>query len=269
MQLNLQTPFENRSKCLTVTTLMLLGPLNCVALIYKSIFTLSSNQDMKLTSCEVLVLKPTSSNSNSVVQGRGSHLAVLYRPPGPRSQFMEEFIEFIADLVTRADKILIIGDFNIHLIKPSDPLGKDILRLLDISNFIQLVHEPTHSSGNTPDLIIFLVSFLDCVAPVSTKTRRPKKSTPWFTNKTRDLKQACRKMERAWRKSKLDISFYLAWRDSVLNYKLALNTARTAHFSGQITNNTITILDFSSALWLNLLRNHSRRAVHTLMQIYS
>ena len=57
-----------------------------------------------------------------------------------------------------------------------------------------------------------------------------------FTDETRDLKHACRKMERAWRKSKLDI-FYLAWCDSVLNYKRALNSARTAYFSGLINNN--------------------------------
>ena len=31
--------------------------------------------------------------------------------------------------MTRSDKILIIGDFNIHLNKPSDPLGKAFLRL--------------------------------------------------------------------------------------------------------------------------------------------
>ena len=66
-----------------------------------------------------------------------------------------------------------------------------------------------------------LVLLLDSVALVYTKTRRPKKSTPWFTDETRDLNQACRKMEQAWRKSKLDI-FYLAWRDSVLNYKCAV-----------------------------------------------
>lgn len=81
-----------------------------------------------------------------------------------------------------------------------------------------------------------LVSLLDSVAPVSTRTRRPKKSTPWFTEETRDLKQACKKMERAWRKSKLNV-FYLAWHDSVLNYKRALNTARTAYFSSLINKN--------------------------------
>ena len=289
----------------------------CVALIYKSIFSLGSNRVIELTSSEALVLKPSSSNSNSLVQGTGFHLVVLYRPLRPYTQFLEEFGEFIADLVTRSDKILIIGDFNIHLNKPSDPLGKAFLRLPDISNFSQLVHEPTHSSGNTLDLIIshgldvsalniasvssavsdhslitmeassacpyvsdtnvltsrhnsptitamlsgkvpgvlapfvtvikpvksltnkvnsLLVSLLDSVALVSTKTRRPKKSTPWFTDETRDLKHACRNMERAWHKSKLVI-FYLVWRDSVLNYKHALNTARTAYFSGLINNN--------------------------------
>ena len=43
-------------------------------------------------------------------------------------------------------------------------------------------------------------------------------------------------MEQAWWRSKLDI-FYLAWRDSVLNNKHALNTARTAYFSSLKNNN--------------------------------
>lgn len=42
-----------------------------VALIYRSILSLSSNQDIKFTSFEALVLKPSSSNSNSLVQGTG------------------------------------------------------------------------------------------------------------------------------------------------------------------------------------------------------
>lgn len=39
-----------------------------------------------------------------------------------------------------------------------------------------------------------LVSLLDSMAPVSTKTRRLKKSTQWFTDETRYLKQARRKI---------------------------------------------------------------------------
>ena len=66
--------------------------------------------------------------------------------------------------------------------------------------------------------------------------KQSRKSTPWFTNETRDLKQAWRKLEQAWCKSKLHV-FYLDCRDSVLNYKRALNTVRTAYFSGLIKNN--------------------------------
>lgn len=103
-----------------------------VAPIYKSVFRLTSNHDIKFTSFEAVVLKPSSSSSNSLVQGTSFHLVVIYRPPGPE----EKFGDFIADLVTRSDKILIIGDFNIHSHKPSEPLSKALLALLIISDFI-------------------------------------------------------------------------------------------------------------------------------------
>ncbi len=57
-------------------------------------------------------------------------------------------------LVTHSDWILIIGDFNIHLNKAFDPLSKAFLALLDTFGFTQFVHEPTHCSGNTLDLIV-------------------------------------------------------------------------------------------------------------------
>lgn len=51
----------------------------------------------------------------SFVQLRSFHLMALCRLP--YSQFYEEFGDFILDLVTHSDAILIIGDFNIHLNK--------------------------------------------------------------------------------------------------------------------------------------------------------
>ena len=74
--------------------------------------------------------------------------------PGPYSQFLEEFGEFISDIITHSDEIVIIGDFNIHLNKAYDPLCKAFLALLDTFGFTQSVHGPTHSSGNTLDLIL-------------------------------------------------------------------------------------------------------------------
>uniref|UniRef100_A0A4W6D5N5 Reverse transcriptase domain-containing protein n=1 Tax=Lates calcarifer TaxID=8187 RepID=A0A4W6D5N5_LATCA len=81
-----------------------------------------------------------------------------------------------------------------------------------------------------------LSSLLDSVAPLTTKIKQPKRSTPWFTDDTRALKQACRKLQRKWCKSKSE-ALYLQWHQGVLEYKRALSTARAAYFSNLINSN--------------------------------
>ncbi len=44
------------------------------------------------------------------------------------------------------------------------------------------------------------------------------------------LKRAARKMERSWRKTKLEV-FRIAWRENTLSYRKALKTARSAYFT--------------------------------------
>ncbi len=44
------------------------------------------------------------------------------------------------------------------------------------------------------------------------------------------LKRAARKMERSWRKTKLEV-FCMAWRERTLSYRKALKTARSDYFS--------------------------------------
>ncbi|XP_061924532.1 uncharacterized protein LOC133663844 [Entelurus aequoreus] len=84
-----------------------------VALIYNENYNLTPNLNNKYNSFEVLTLR--------FVTPLPLHLAVIYRPPGPYSDFISEFSEFVADLVTHADNIIIMGDFNIHMNTPSDP----------------------------------------------------------------------------------------------------------------------------------------------------
>lgn len=76
-----------------------------------SIFNLISKQNITLNSFEALVLKP----SPSAVNWNRFHLYELYRHPGPCSQFLEEFGDFISDLITHCDKVLVIGDFSIQI----------------------------------------------------------------------------------------------------------------------------------------------------------
>ena len=50
-------------------------------------------------------------------------LVTVYRPPGPYSVFLFEFADFLSSLVVNSDKVVIVGDFNIHMDSEGDPLS--------------------------------------------------------------------------------------------------------------------------------------------------
>uniref|UniRef100_A0A3B5PWL6 Reverse transcriptase domain-containing protein n=3 Tax=Xiphophorus maculatus TaxID=8083 RepID=A0A3B5PWL6_XIPMA len=79
---------------------------------------------------------------------------VIYRPPKFNKDFIHEFSELLAGIAVEHDRILIIGDFNIHICCPDKPLVKDFLDLIDSFDFIQSVVGPTHSKGHTQDLVL-------------------------------------------------------------------------------------------------------------------
>ncbi len=53
---------------------------------------------------------------------------------------------------------------------------------------------------------------------------------------THALKRAARKMERSWRKTKLEV-FHIDWRESTLSYRKALKTARSDCFLSLLEEN--------------------------------
>ncbi len=81
-------------------------------------------------------------------------LATVYRPPGPYTDFLKEFADFLSDLLVNVDKALIVGDFNIHVNNTNDAL---VLAFTDLINYFgvkQNVIGPTHRFNHTLDLII-------------------------------------------------------------------------------------------------------------------
>lgn len=80
--------------------------------------------------------------------------AVVYRPSKYNKDFIHEFSEFWADILPKYDKLLICGDFNVHVCCPSDQLATDFQTLLTTFNLIQSVDKPTYHLGHTLDLII-------------------------------------------------------------------------------------------------------------------
>ncbi len=81
-------------------------------------------------------------------------LATVYRPPGPYTDFLKEFADFLSDLLVNADKALIVGDFNIHVDNPNDALGLAFTDLINSFGVKQNVTGPTHRYNHTLDLII-------------------------------------------------------------------------------------------------------------------
>lgn len=85
---------------------------------------------------------------------RGTYtLMVVYRP------FESTVLEFTKDFSTLLEihlleKLLIVGDFNVHVNIPEDKDATKLLSLLRQFGLHQHVNKPTHTSGNTLDLVI-------------------------------------------------------------------------------------------------------------------
>ncbi|KAK2873784.1 hypothetical protein Q8A73_024409, partial [Channa argus] len=79
---------------------------------------------------------------------------IVYRPPVPYSEFLIEFSDFLADLVLSTDKVIIVGDFNIHVDADSNCLSTAFNSLLDSIGFSQNVNKPTHCFSHTLDLVL-------------------------------------------------------------------------------------------------------------------
>ena len=61
---------------------------------------------------------------------------IVYRALGPYS-------EFLSSLVLKSDKVIIVGDFNVHVDVTNDSLSNAFTSLIDSISFCQSVNKPT------------------------------------------------------------------------------------------------------------------------------
>ncbi len=120
-----------------------------VATIYSDVLNVTQKTGYRFNSLEILLLNVTLSDmqKKSVLS---LALATVYRPPGPYTDFLKEFADFLSDLLVNADKVLIVGDFNIHVDNTNDALGlafTDLIKSFGVTG-------PTHRYNHTLDLII-------------------------------------------------------------------------------------------------------------------
>lgn len=81
-------------------------------------------------------------------------ISVIYCPPKPHKDFINEFSDFLGSNIPNFDRLLILGDFDIHMCCPANILAKEFLSLIDSFDLIQLVNVPTHVHGHTLDLVL-------------------------------------------------------------------------------------------------------------------
>ncbi len=77
--------------------------------------------------------------------------ATAYKPPGHHTDFIKLFGDFLSELVLAADKVFIIGDFNIHVDNEKDALGSAFIDILNSIGVRQQVSGPTHCQNHTLD----------------------------------------------------------------------------------------------------------------------
>ncbi len=78
----------------------------------------------------------------------------VYRPPGPYTDFLKEFADFLSDQLVNVDKALIVGDFNIHVDNTNDALGLVFTDLINSFGVKQNITGPTHRFNHKLDWII-------------------------------------------------------------------------------------------------------------------
>ena len=98
------------------------------------------------------------------IQSKASSLLVwcLYRPPYSSKNrstipmFNSEFSEICSSLLANHGdkKLMILGDFNIHMDEPCTPDTKSFIDVLDTFDLQQHVKDSTHTSGHIIDLCI-------------------------------------------------------------------------------------------------------------------
>lgn len=82
-------------------------------------------------------------------------LIVVYRPPKQNiSLYIEEFSSLIETMNSLSGKLLVIGDFNIHLDDSSNRSAQQFVSVIDAFGLAQDVSSRTHINGHTLDMVL-------------------------------------------------------------------------------------------------------------------
>ena len=89
----------------------------------------------------------------------GLSLSIIYRPPPNKrngytfAKFVEEFTPFLDDIALGKNRVMLCGDFNLHMDNVSDKKSVEFKELVEPYGLKQFVDQPTHRRNHILDLI--------------------------------------------------------------------------------------------------------------------
>ena len=108
------------------------------------------------------------------------------------------------------------------------------------SSLFNTARENLSNFSDTNDQLLafnqLCLSTLDIVAPLITKHKTTTKIAPWMNEDIHSLKRTCRKAERRWKSSKLQVH-YLLLKDLLTAYNCKITESRDQYFSQLISTN--------------------------------
>ena len=94
------------------------------------------------------------------VRNKKIHITGIYHPPyslrnkSTNRAFLDEFTNFMTELVPRWLENVLLGDFNLHVSNDGDIDSTIFLDTIETLGLYQHVTFPTHKHGNTLDLVL-------------------------------------------------------------------------------------------------------------------
>ena len=119
-----------------------------VALVYKQELRSLLKNNCKFKSFEHMEVILTSSTSSI-------RIYIIYRPPPSQknelnfTKFEDEFTEFLESIIVSQGKLLILGDFNIHVDNTKSTQTAKFMDLLETFGLQQYVNQSTHINKNS------------------------------------------------------------------------------------------------------------------------
>ena len=142
------------TNCSVISTPRCVGRGGGVALVFKNRLKIRTLSTGNYSSFELQCVKIESTTTPLVC-------ALVYRPPKPDKDFISDFSDFLSQFVPLHDRLLILGDFNIHVCCPGRPMVSEFCHVLDSFSLLQHIDKATHVLGHSLDLILSYGIFID------------------------------------------------------------------------------------------------------------